>query len=348
MVQTLKHKSTAAVLLTLAAMMLIAAGTGVINWTQINSVSRHGTAAYGQASDGTGASGDCAKFNSNGSLTDAGAACGGSMTYPGSGVPNSTGSAWGTSYSVQGTDSTLLSSGTVSGTGSLLCLDSNGGATTSGCAGTGGGSAVSIWSGSGNPNGAQTQLAPTNMTTDNTPTPFVASASSNYSATPPYLAFANSSGGNGCCDWTGTGSGTDWLQIFMSSAITVYSYGVHFDSGANPLARAPRNWTMQGSSDGTSWTVVDTETNQTSWSYGQTRVFVLSSSQTYAYWRISITANNGDATYTSICSLYLYSPYSSPFTGGSLGDFYIQPPILTIYGPKTSGSPAWPVRGTLN
>lgn len=45
--------------------------------------------------------------------------------------PAITGSSTGSG--VQGTDSKLLTAGTVSGTGSLLCTDANGGATTSGC-----------------------------------------------------------------------------------------------------------------------------------------------------------------------------------------------------------------------
>lgn len=61
------------------------------------------------------------------------------QVYPASGIPNSTGTAWGTSYTAQGTDTKLMTAGTVSGTGSGLCTDSNGGATTSGCSFPGGG-----------------------------------------------------------------------------------------------------------------------------------------------------------------------------------------------------------------
>lgn len=60
---------------------------------------------------------------------------GGSMVYPGAGIPLSTGSAWGTSYTAQGTDTKLLTAGTVSGTSALLCTDANGGATTGSCGG---------------------------------------------------------------------------------------------------------------------------------------------------------------------------------------------------------------------
>lgn len=64
---------------------------------------------------------------------------GGSMVYPGAGVGISTGTAWGTSLGVQGTDPKVLSAGTVSGTAASLCTDANGGATTTGCSGGSGG-----------------------------------------------------------------------------------------------------------------------------------------------------------------------------------------------------------------
>ncbi len=58
---------------------------------------------------------------------------GGTAIYPPAGIPLSTGSSWGTSYHAQGTDTNLLTSGTISGLASLLCTDANGGATTVGC-----------------------------------------------------------------------------------------------------------------------------------------------------------------------------------------------------------------------
>jgi hypothetical protein len=44
------------------------------DWQQIKSAARHGTQAKGQASDGTGTSGNLAKYNADGSLTDSGVA----------------------------------------------------------------------------------------------------------------------------------------------------------------------------------------------------------------------------------------------------------------------------------
>ena len=67
--------------------------------------------------NGTPTAGDCVKWASTTQLGDAGAACGTSgMVYPGAGVPNSTGSAWGTSYSTLGSGSVILSAGTFTST----------------------------------------------------------------------------------------------------------------------------------------------------------------------------------------------------------------------------------------
>lgn len=66
---------------------------------------------------------------------------GGGITYCGAGVCVSSGSSWLTSLGIQGTDVNALTSGTITGTGSALCTDVNGGATTVGClSGTLGGS----------------------------------------------------------------------------------------------------------------------------------------------------------------------------------------------------------------
>lgn len=59
-----------------AILLFLGATTGNIEWTQLRSSARHGTGTVGQASDGTGTSGNCVKFDANGNVTDAGAACG--------------------------------------------------------------------------------------------------------------------------------------------------------------------------------------------------------------------------------------------------------------------------------
>ena len=82
----------------------------------------------------------CVGTDASGNLiNNPGCTGGGSFTYPaGTGVVTvAGGSAWGTTLGVQGTDTSLLSSGTISGTGVAICTDSSGGATTVGCPSTG-------------------------------------------------------------------------------------------------------------------------------------------------------------------------------------------------------------------
>lgn len=69
-------KKTIIIAVPLLAALLWGATSGNIQWTQLASGSRHGTATKGQSSDGTGTSGNCAKFDSAGNVVDAGSACG--------------------------------------------------------------------------------------------------------------------------------------------------------------------------------------------------------------------------------------------------------------------------------
>ena len=57
----------------------------------------NGNGASVQLFTGSTTTGDCGQFDANGNLTDAGAPCGASISYPGAGVAVSTGSAWTTS-----------------------------------------------------------------------------------------------------------------------------------------------------------------------------------------------------------------------------------------------------------
>ena len=85
-----------------------------------------------------GSSTNCLQIDTSGNISNTGSACGaGSGGLSGMTAGQIPVAATATtvtgSKAIQGTDSSLLSAGTVSGTGAALCTDSNGGATTSGC-----------------------------------------------------------------------------------------------------------------------------------------------------------------------------------------------------------------------
>jgi hypothetical protein len=63
-------------------------------------------------------------------------------------------------------------------------------------------------------------------------------------------------------------------------------------------SRASKNWTMQDSNDGSTWAVLDTQAGQ-AWTNNETLTFrVPVVSAVYRYYRLNITANNGDGAYT--------------------------------------------------
>ena len=149
-------------------------------------------------------------------------------------------------------------------------------------------------------------LAPHNMTANNAPAPFVASASSEYSG--DFAAWKAFQGGLGTnAYWIGTGNGVDWLKLYIYSPKTLYSYTLY--ANTTPEAtRMPKNFTMEGSIDNSNWVVLDTRTNETAWGSGEGRNYVCQTPSliAFTYYKLDVTANNGD-TYTQVGELYLYN-----------------------------------------
>jgi hypothetical protein len=98
-----------------------------------------------------------------------------------------------------------------------------------------------------------------------------------------------------------------WLQYDFGTGVsqTVKRYDI---TSANDVpTRDPRDWQLQGSNDGSSWTAVDTRTAQASFpNRYQTMSFSVASPGAYRYYRFNVTANNG-ATSTQISELALFS-----------------------------------------
>jgi len=71
--------------------------------------------------------------------------------------------------------------------------------------------------------------------------------------------------------------------------------------------RAPKNWTIQGSNDDSSYTVLDTETNQTTWTSNVPVSYTCNGGVTtpYRYFKFNVTANQGQP-YTEV-GLLLYN-----------------------------------------
>jgi hypothetical protein len=125
------------------------------------------------------------------------------------------------------------------------------------------------------------------------PTATIASASADN---PPNETAAMAFDGSTGTKWFNAGGGnTGWLQFYFGGPLkTVVRYDL---SSANDVpGRDPKNWQFQGSPNGTSWTTLDTRTNETFASRFQTKQYSITNFTPYAYYRLNITANNGDAS----------------------------------------------------
>jgi len=124
------------------------------------------------------------------------------------------------------------------------------------------------------------------------------SASSAFSSEP----VANAFDGSSSTYWTTNGVATGWLMVQLSAPTALTNYRIQRrDDGFS--SRNPKNWTWEGSTDGVAWTVLDTRVGVTWPIAGETKSFTYVNTTAYSYYRINITANNGDASYTSIAGL---------------------------------------------
>lgn len=153
--------------------------------------------------------------------------------------------------------------------------------------------------------GTTTKQPSASMTSDIAPAPFVASASDEYSNLyPAWQAFDN-----GSLNWIANPvGGVWWLKIDLGAANAgvCQLYGI---KGAYGYVDDPRNWQFQGSNDGSSWTVLDTQvTNYSSWTGGLERQYSMPNNTTsYRYYRLYMTVvGPGGDGYSTVGELLIY------------------------------------------
>ncbi len=107
----------------------------------------------------------------------------------------------------------------------------------------------------------------------------------------PYLAF-NHTLTDTFDSWvTADGFSTGWLCYKFSTKQKIEKYSLLSEIAY--ATRAPKSWTFEGSNDGSTWTVLDSETAISGWSDNVRKTFSFNNSNYYLYYRINISANNG-------------------------------------------------------
>lgn len=109
---------------------------------------------------------------------------------------------------------------------------------------------------------------------------------------------------NSTTQWFYTGV-TGWLQYDLGRTDTVQRYTV--TSSNDKVPRDPKDWQFQGSNDGSTWITLDTQSNQAFAQRYQLKSYTVASPAPYRYYKLNITANNGDTTFTDLAELGLYA-----------------------------------------
>lgn len=133
------------------------------------------------------------------------------------------------------------------------------------------------------------------MTNFTLPSGIVSSSSSRGAGFEAYQAFKQD---GGATKWSSAGTTGTLTYQFPTSKI-IKRYIIRIDGNAT---EGPRNWTFEGSNDGTTWTVLDTATSYTFVASGAYVSSILANTTAYTYYRLNITANNG-ATWVNVGEL---------------------------------------------
>ena len=92
-----------------------------------------------------------------------------------------------------------------------------------------------------------------------------------------------------------TDSNPLWVTYEFKEATVVNAYRIWNNTGDWAKSeRAPKDFYLEGSSDGETWTTLDSRSDQTDWSVGEPRVFEFINKTAYNFYRMTFTAHNGD------------------------------------------------------
>lgn len=131
----------------------------------------------------------------------------------------------------------------------------------------------------------------------------VVSASSSDPSFDPYLAFDDVVSGSASAWLTLSGETTGYLQYEYSVKTAVNKYTIRSRDISGQASRAPKDWTLEASNTGAfsgEEIILDTVTNETTWGQSEERTYTFLNPTSYKYYRLVITANNGDLDYVQI------------------------------------------------
>lgn len=137
-------------------------------------------------------------------------------------------------------------------------------------------------------------ITPT-MTSNTTPSPYVVTGSAPYYAdNPAYLAF-----NNGATTSSFLTVPAGWVQLDFKSSQKVSHFLLQAPSSGD-MTIMPKDFTLYGSNDGSSYVELKSYSNESKWSLNEKRVYNLEGVYNYRYYKFKIINNNGSVNYSAI------------------------------------------------
>lgn len=124
----------------------------------------------------------------------------------------------------------------------------------------------------------------------------------------PYRAFDHILYGSPWAAGNASGKGTTsgWIGFSFNEPKKVTKYSIsNWNPSITNASASPRDWTFQGSNDGSTWHTLDTRTGQ-SINIGQTKSFEFNNENEFLMYRLNITRNNGHASVLNVSELQMF------------------------------------------
>ncbi|MED4883926.1 hypothetical protein [Bacillus smithii] len=158
------------------------------------------------------------------------------------------------------------------------------------------------------------QTAIPDMTGNTTPSGR-AFASSVFSNSQIYNAFNN----NQTDDYF-TSAMSGQIGYEFPEAKKIYQYSMRSSRDKTYTKAMPKNWTFEGSNDGTNWIVLDTRSNE-SWTRSlEVKSYTITNPQTFKMYRLNWNGNNGYGYYTQFNKLEMFEVITNKLYGWKLID----------------------------
>lgn len=151
------------------------------------------------------------------------------------------------------------------------------------------------------------------MTSNTTPAPYVASASSEYSTSfSAYKAFNGTNIDNYDC-WSSSSVTNSYIILDFGNKTKATSFIIRGRNSSENIKSSPKDFLLFGSNEGASYNQIVSMENQISWTPNEERMFNLRGTYNYKYYKLQIDSSENSTSPPAIAELRFLLAVDAPF-----------------------------------